>query len=85
MQPWPVAHTRAGGKWLHLFGAAPAQAPEPLPPPGTVIGPAGRTALIACGEKSALALREVQPESRRRMSGLEAINGRVLCAGDTLG
>jgi len=85
MQPWPVARTRAGDGWLRLFRAGVADSPGAVPPPGTVIGPQEDAVLIACGEGTVLAALEVQPDSRRRMSGREALNGRALHAGDRLG
>ena len=84
MQPWPVAHARAGERWLRVFGASPAAAGEARAVPGTIVGARDDAALVACGGGSLLALRLVQPESRRRMTGREAINGRALSVGDVL-
>jgi methionyl-tRNA formyltransferase len=84
MQPWPVAHARRGEAWLRLFRASPAGPAPAGEAPGTVVGPRGDAALVVCGGGTLLALREVQPDSRRRMSGREALNGRVLRPGDVL-
>ena len=85
MQPWPVAHTALAEGSLRLFRASPAGHGEQAAPPGTVIGLRDDAVLVACGEGGLLAVREVQPESHRRMSGQEAVNGRILRVGGRLG
>jgi methionyl-tRNA formyltransferase len=84
LQPWPLARTRAGAGPMRVFRALPAEGREAAAP-GTVLGPEGDGARVACGAGGAVALLEIQPASRRRMSGREALNGRMLRAGELLG
>ena len=85
MQPWPVAHARSASGRIKIFRASPVAPPTGDPAPGTVLGAEADGVVVACGDGTALLLREVQPESRRRMAGREAIHGRALRAGEQLG
>ena len=83
MQPWPVAWTQRSGEWLRVLRAS-AVSRSGAAPPGTVLG--GETdAIMVAASEGTVALHEVQPASRRRMSGREALNGRAVAAGDLLG
>ncbi|MGH9880375.1 MAG: methionyl-tRNA formyltransferase, partial [Pyrinomonadaceae bacterium] len=52
---------------------------------GQVIAARGDDLLIRCGENSALRLLELQPESKRRMSARDFLNGTHLKVGDRFG
>jgi methionyl-tRNA formyltransferase len=83
MQPWPVAHTGLGDGWLRIFQATfRAGAPDGTVP-GTVCGVDGENLLVRCGD-GLVCIRRLQPPSRRRMSGREAANGRVVEPGQRL-
>ncbi len=84
--PWPGAWTRTGaGTTLRIRSARPLDGAAGESP-GLVAEDRGRGGVrIACGSGSSLLLLEVQPEGRRRMSALEALSGRHLRHGDTLG
>ncbi len=83
--PWPGAHLilPRGGKRLIVWKARP----EPgrfADEPGTVTG-VNPEVVVACGSHEGVALLEVQPEGRRRMTGAAAAAGRYLLPGDRLG
>jgi methionyl-tRNA formyltransferase len=52
---------------------------------GTVIAANGDDLLVQCGDQTALRLLEVQPESKRRMSVRDFLNGTHLKVGDRFG
>lgn len=84
--PWPGAWARtARGSRIRLWKARPLdEAPEWEP--GRVAEDRHRNGLLVrCGAGTSLLLLEVQPEGRRRMPALEALSGRHLRAGETLG
>jgi len=85
LQPWPVAWTRAESGGLKIFRAEAAGESPPGTEPGTVVDVSGEDVLVGCGEGTRLSVRELQPDSRRRMSGREAVNGRALRVGERLG
>jgi methionyl-tRNA formyltransferase len=66
-QPWPGCTTFLGGRALKVLRARPAAAGSGEPRMVVSIEPAG--VVVACGEDTRLLLEEVQPESRRPMSG----------------
>ena len=77
--PKPGAWTSGRGTELKLFGA---RAAEGAGAPGVVLG-ADDELLIACGS-GAVAVVEVQPAGRARMSVRAFVNGRGIAAGDAL-
>ncbi len=89
--PWPCCHCRMPEHVLRGHGQADAhvlrvhqvEVREGGGMPGSVIALAHDGPVIACGT-DALALVEVQPEGRRRMSGAAYLCGHTLQAGDRL-
>lgn len=81
-QPWPGAFTHFRGKTLHIIDAQPALAGDVAQ--GTLAVAKDRV-LAGCGRSTALELREVQPEGKRRMSARDFVNGYRLKTGDQLG
>jgi methionyl-tRNA formyltransferase len=77
--PWPGAFTSHGGRLLKALRVREASPPAPpAPEPGTVVAAGPEGVVVACGEATALALLEVQPESRRAMpAGAWAAGARV--------
>jgi methionyl-tRNA formyltransferase len=72
-QPWPGAFTRFRGKTLHVHEAAPA--PEvALVKPGHFVVEQGRL-LLGFAHGTALEVRELQIEGKKRMSAPDFING----------
>jgi len=65
----------------------PMQPLEPEAEPGTImLGPGGRV-IVTCGEegRDRVALEEVQPSGKRRMTGAEFARGRRISTGARLG
>src|ERR1051325_7141338 len=83
-QPWPNAYTSFNSKSLTIWRAQPVSSPNADAVPGEVVVAHGDL-LVSCGEQTALRLLEVQPESRKRMSGRELISGLRLKVGDRFG
>jgi methionyl-tRNA formyltransferase len=83
MQPWPVAHTGLGDSLLRIFRASAQPSDAPEAEPGTVCGLQDEAVLVRCGD-GLVQVHELQPPSRRRMSGRQALNGRALQQGHRL-
>jgi len=84
MNPRPGASAMMGDRWMKVWRAAigpPALGGDREMNPGTVIIEAGLPKVI-CGQGTTLLLREIQFESRIRVSGEEAASGRWLLRGD---
>ena len=82
-QPWPGAFTTFRGKQLTLHAIASAAGAGELD--CGEIKAAGGQLLAGCGGQTAIAIRELQLEGKRRMSAREFINGYQLKAGERLG
>jgi len=71
-QPWPGAFTKFRGKMLHIHAAIPA-------PEEAVVAPAHFTIeerlLLGFAHGTALEVRELQPEGKKRMSAQDFVNG----------
>jgi methionyl-tRNA formyltransferase len=81
--PWPGAFTTLAGRVLKVLKAAVA-APGGGEP-GAFVGVEGGVLLVAAGSGTRLALLEVQPESRRPMTGGAFAAGARLEPGTRLG
>jgi methionyl-tRNA formyltransferase len=81
--PWPGTYTYFRGQLLHIWRAKPVIHIE--------LGPAGmvhisdRRVLVACGDRSALELEEVQLEGRKRIAADAFRNGQRLTGKEILG
>jgi methionyl-tRNA formyltransferase len=98
-QPWPNAHTLYNGRRLVVWRASPAkleadfkEKPEadgedaaPSNRPGEVIEARGDSLAVACGDRTALRIQELQLEGKQRMSARDFINGTRLRAGEKFG
>lgn len=85
LQPWPNAYTNLQSKRLTIWRAEPIEIAPQDCTPGAVIQVSGDYLVVGCGENTKLALIEVQPEGRNRMSARDLINGMHLKAGDRFG
>lgn len=87
-QPWPKSFTfwhPAGGPPLRLILEAVEVRDEPCDArPGTVLAAEGDHLVVATG-KGRLAIRELQPAGKRRMTAAEFLRGHHVSAGDRLG
>lgn len=85
-QPWPGAFTAFRGKNLHIWSAdiVPLDTvPETLG--AAELANVDGLLLVGCGQKTALALNEVQLEGKKRMSGRDFANGHRPFPGEMLG
>ena len=84
-QPWPNAHTSFHSRGLIIWDAVPMPMGEHDASAGTVIVAHGDELVVACGDRTALRLVEVQPEAKRRMAARDFLNGVHLKVGDRFG
>lgn len=80
--PWPGATTTFRGAGLKILAASVSD--EQGLQPGQ-LALRGRKLVAGCGESTALELREVQPEGRKRVSGESFANGARLSDNEYLG
>jgi methionyl-tRNA formyltransferase len=71
LNPWPGVWAVMGGKRLKILEAEISHQQTDMAP-GTLLDKSG---LVACGGKTVLRLKQVQPESGKKMDALSAING----------
>jgi methionyl-tRNA formyltransferase len=81
--PWPGAFTTVAGRVLKVLKAAVASPGDAEP--GAVVGVEGQGLVVGAGSGTRLALLEVQPESRRPMTGAAFAAGARLGPGARLG
>jgi methionyl-tRNA formyltransferase len=84
-QPWPNAHTTFNSRRLILWRAAPETTDAPIRSPGQVVEAHADEFVVACGQGTALRIREVQLEGGRRMSARDLMNGAHIEVGQILG
>jgi methionyl-tRNA formyltransferase len=85
MDPWPAAVTHRAGDELKLFGARVSDHPRPHEAaPGEVLRLDGAGLHVACG-RGAIAITELQPAGKRRMTAAAYAAGRPFKRGDRLG
>jgi len=66
LQPWPIAETKLGDTRIKVFKARVIQ-PSKVGTPGEVETDHKTSLTIHCGQGTALALTEIQPENRKRL------------------
>ena len=83
--PWPtaVARLRDGAVQLLRAGVAPVGPEEEKPaPPGTVVAIEREHILVQCGGRALLEVSELRFAGRRAMQARDAVNGRLIEAGE---
>lgn len=80
-QPWPGAWTLFAGRSVKVLRAGTASEAH-ASAPGSVVAVGREALLVACGERTTLAVTEVQPESRRPMAAPAFASGARLRPGD---
>ena len=85
LQPWPNAYTTFKSKRVTIWRAEVGPLRGIKRPPGEVIAAHGPLFVVACGDKTTLNLREIQPEAGRRMAARDFINGMHIVEGDRFG
>ncbi len=83
-QPWPTAYTTHKGKRLIVWKAEAIKESVDAAP-GKVIEAHGDDVVVGAGNESALRIHELQPESKRRMTVRDFLNGTRLNVGETFG
>ncbi len=66
LQPWPVAETKLGNTRVKIFGARVSPLKD-AGKPGDIFTDHKSHLTIQCGQQTALALTEIQPENRKRL------------------
>jgi methionyl-tRNA formyltransferase len=84
-QPWPNAHTTFRSQRLIIWNAEPEWIEQLRYPPGQVIEAVRDRLVVACGDGTALRMREVQPQNSRRMNARDFLNGMRPSVGQVLG
>jgi methionyl-tRNA formyltransferase len=84
LQPWPNAYTYHENQRLIIWRAEAERLESSSAVPGEVLEFKGDDLIVKCGEDTVLRLLELQPESKRRMSVRDFINGKSLKIGDQL-
>jgi methionyl-tRNA formyltransferase len=82
-QPWPGAYTTFRGKQLQVCAARVSDQAATAGP--GVMSAAAEGLLVACSQRTALELLEVQPEGKKRMAARDFINGYRPQPGEKLG
>ncbi len=89
MQPWPTAYT-----FLHRTGQPPArvivsrahvEATSADVEAGVIVPDGALRLTVACGQRTRLAIDELQPAGKRRMSAADFLRGAPLKEGDRFG
>lgn len=84
--PFPGAQTEVGGWMLKVYRAAVVDGDAVIDPPGRVVSiPHGEGGIVVATGRGLLALLEVQPAGRRKMTGAEFARGHRIKEGDLLG
>jgi len=83
--PWPGATTRYGGLGLRVLRSSVADLLARPVKPGTVLGVGEKNGILVCTGRGAVELLNVQPESKRPMSGADFKSGYRLDPGEVLG
>lgn len=84
-QPWPTAHTTFRLNRLIIWVAAPEWVEQLQFPPGQIIEASRDRLIVACGDGTALRVREVQSQDSRRMTVRDFLNGTRVSIGDQFG
>jgi len=81
--PWPGAFTYLNGQRLNIHAAVPLER-EPARPAGQVVAIESCAIVVACAS-GCLAITELQPEGKRRMTAGAFLQGHPLAPGTSLG
>jgi methionyl-tRNA formyltransferase len=82
--PWPGVWLRRGRRRLRIVAGRALDLPPRAEPPGSVADMTEDGLILVCGGGSSLLLTGVQPEGRRVLTAMDAVNGRHLQVGDRL-
>ena len=79
LNPWPGTYTEMGSERLKIQSAVPIGAISVDEKPGTIINKKG---YIACGDKSVLQIKTLQPAGKKPMDFSSALNGGYIKIGE---
>jgi methionyl-tRNA formyltransferase len=84
--PHPGAFTTLRGKRLKVFKATIfAHEKRPDASPGAIVESSGDRLVVLCGERSYLALEEIQAEGKKRLTTKDFLRGTTISCGTLLG
>ena len=84
-QPWPNAFTTLNSRRLVIWQGANENVNQGPASAGQIVEAYSDRLVIACGDKTALRVLELQLEGHRRMTTLDFVNGMRVKVGSTLG
>jgi methionyl-tRNA formyltransferase len=84
-QPWPGAFTGYQERRLVIWRARALHDYKGTAECGEIVEAHGDKLLVACGDRTALEVLEVQPEGKRRMAARDFLNGAHVRAGERFG
>lgn len=84
LSPIPLAFTHLNGKLLKIVRSSIISTHGNFGEPGTVYSLEGGKIAVACAD-GAIAIEQLIPEGKGKMSALDFINGRRIAIGDRLG
>ena len=84
-QPWPNAFTDWHSQRLIVWQASAQDDAEHSAAPGEVLLAHGDDLIVSCGERTALRLRELQLQGKRRLLARDFLNGTHVQVGDRFG
>jgi len=82
--PWPGVWARGRKGRIRIVEALAKGGSHSGSEPGRVLAFEDGALLVGCGEGTILAVRSVQPESRRALPASDAVHGRIVVPGDLL-
>jgi len=85
LQPWPNAYTTFNSQRLIIWSATPEWIEQLQFPVGQVIEAGRDRFTVACGDGTALRIRELQLQNSRRMTPRDFLNGQSVEVGKNLG
>lgn len=82
MSPWPGAHTYLKSQFVKVHKARVVATPLKSGAPGEVVSTDKHDGIVVACAEGAIALLELQPEGKRRMTASDLIAGRFVAVGD---
>lgn len=85
LRPWPAAYTFLNGQRLVVHQARLSDADARSQEPGTCVAAGAQGITVACGDRRAIDILQLQPEGRRAMSARDYLAGHGVLAGQRFG
>jgi methionyl-tRNA formyltransferase len=84
-QPFPTSFTKFQGRKLTVWRSQRSEVRGQRSEAGTILEAKGDDLIVACGDKTALKIVEIQIEGKRRMPTRDFLNGIKVQQGEKLG